>query len=184
MTMTKSRELTLCALFVALIAAGAFIRVPIPVLPFTMQSMFALLAGVLLGAKRGCLSVCVYLALGLMGLPVFTMGGGPAYVLQPSFGYLIGFAAGAFVAGTVAGRTGTPSYRRLLAANFAGLIPVYGIGVVYYGLISNFYLHDPMGLRALLVSCFLMTLPGDIVKSLLGALLAKRLLPVLSADRT
>ena len=88
----------LVALFAALIAVGAFIRVPVPLVPFTMQTFFVVLAGMLLGKKLGGASALVYLAVGLIGIPVFTQGGGIGYVLKPSFGYLIGFVVGKITA--------------------------------------------------------------------------------------
>lgn len=183
MTVTKTKNLTLCALFVALIAAGAFIKIPVPVVPFTLQTLFTMLAGLLLGAKRGCTAVCIYIILGLMGLPIFASGGGPGYIFQPSFGYLIGFAVGAYVTGAIAGKSDHTSYKRLLAANFAGLAIVYLFGMVYYGLISNFYLGTPIGLWPLFLYCFLLVVPGDIVLCILGAILAKRLRPWIGIER-
>ena len=87
----KTKDLVLCAMFVALIAVGAFIKVPVPVVPFTLQFLFTMLAGLLLGPVNGALAVVVYIVLGLVGLPIFTQGGGPGYIFQPSFGYIIGF---------------------------------------------------------------------------------------------
>ena len=78
----------LCAMFVALIAVGAFIKVPIPVVPFTLQYLFTMLAGLLLGGKKGSLAVGIYILLGLIGLPIFAQGGGIGYIFQPSFGYI------------------------------------------------------------------------------------------------
>ena len=72
----STKHIILCGLFAALIAAGAFIRIPIPVVPFTLQTLFTTLAGLLLGRKYGSISVGVYLAIGLMGIPVLTRGGG------------------------------------------------------------------------------------------------------------
>ena len=92
MRTAKTKNLILCGLFTSLIVVGAFIRIPIPVVPFTLQLLFTMLAGLLLGGKWGAASVCIYIVLGLMGLPVFAEGGGLAYVLKPSFGYIIGFA--------------------------------------------------------------------------------------------
>lgn len=169
----------MCGIFVPLIVAGAMIRIPIPVVPFTLQLLFTMLAGLLLGGKLGGVSVCIYIALGLMGLPVFAQGGGPAYVLQPSFGYIIGFAAAAYVTGTIANKVQAPGFGRLLAANFAGLGIVYAAGMVYYYLMSNFYLHTPIGLWPLFLYCFLLAVPGDIVLCILGAVLGKRLIPVI-----
>jgi len=181
--MSKTRDMILCALFTALIAVGAFIRIPIPVVPFTLQFLFTMLAGLLLGGKLGAISVCVYILLGLMGFPVFAEGGGFSYILKPSFGYLIGFAAGTYVTGLIAGRSGSPGYRRLLAACFAGLGIVYLFGMVYYYLISNFYLGTPIGLWPLFLYCFILAVPGDIVLCILGAMLGKRLIPIIRKDR-
>lgn len=179
MQYTKTQKLVLCALFVALIAAGAFIKIPVPLVPFTLQFLFTMLAGLLLGGRLGALAVCAYIALGLAGLPVFAQGGGIAYVFQPSFGYLLGFAAGAYATGALANRVPRPGFGRLLAANFLGLAIVYLFGMVYYYLISNFYLGTPMGLWPLFLYCFLLAVPGDIVLCILGAALGKRLIPLL-----
>ncbi|MCB5624660.1 biotin transporter BioY, partial [Bifidobacterium animalis] len=64
---------------------------------FTLQFFFVLLAGILLGPKLGALAVLLYVVIGLLGLPIFAAGGGLAYIVRPSFGYLIGFIAGAYV---------------------------------------------------------------------------------------
>ena len=91
-----TRQLTMTALFVALIAVGAFIRVPLPNCPFTLQILFTTLAGIVLGSRLGATSVGIYIVLGLIGVPIFTSGGGPGYILQPTFGYLIGFMVGRY----------------------------------------------------------------------------------------
>ena len=98
----KTKNLAYCALFTALIAVGAFIRVPVPVVPFTLQYLFTMLAGLLLGPRLGTIAVGTYVLLGLVGLPIFTHGGGFWYVFQPSFGYLLGFCVGTFVTGWLA----------------------------------------------------------------------------------
>ena len=94
-----TREMTLCALFTVLTAVGAFIKVPVPVVPFTLQLLFTMMAGLLLGGRLGALSVGIYAVLGLAGLPVFAEGGGFWYILKPSFGYILGFIAGSYVTG-------------------------------------------------------------------------------------
>lgn len=179
----KTKNMVLCAMFVALIAAGAFIKIPVPVVPFTLQYLFTMLAGLLLGAKRGFISVCIYILLGLVGLPIFAQGGGIGYVFQPSFGYIIGFAVGAFVTGKIANKSSKPSYKRLLAANFIGLGFVYLLGMVYYYLISNFYLGTPIGLWPLFLYCFILAVPGDILLCIVGAILGNRLIPLIKAKR-
>ena len=98
-----AKDLTVCGLFTALTAVGAFIKIVIPVgadtMNFTLQWFFVLLAGLLLGSRRAFLSVSTYLLIGLMGIPVFARGGGPSYLIRPTFGFLLGFALAAYVMG-------------------------------------------------------------------------------------
>ena len=99
----SARKLVYTALLAALTAAGAFIRIPIGISVITLQFLFTAMAGVLLGPGGGALSQGVYVALGLVGLPIFTAGGGFGYVLQPSFGFLLGLIPAAAVIGGEAG---------------------------------------------------------------------------------
>ena len=92
-----TRMLILCALFAALTAVGAFLRLPAGAMSITLQFFFTAMAALLLGPRWGALSQIVYVALGLAGLPVFTQGGGPGYVFQPSFGFLLGLIPAAWV---------------------------------------------------------------------------------------
>lgn len=183
MNRNKTQKLILCSLFVALIVVGTFIKIPIPVVPFTLQFLFTMLAGLLLGGKLGSLSVVVYIIMGLIGIPVFAEGGGFSYVLKPSFGYIIGFAIAAYVTGTIANKVQKPGYKRLFAATFIGLFIVYLCGMVYYYLISDFYLGTPIGLWPLFLYCFILAVPGDIVLCIIGVTLGKRLIPFMKKNR-
>ncbi len=177
-----TRNMILCALFVALIIVGTFLKIPIPALPITLQVMFTTMAGLMLGGKWGCIAVSIYTLMGLLGLPVFAGGGGFSYVLRPSFGYIIGFIIGAFVTGNIAHKVSNPSYKRLFAATFVGLAIIYFCGMIYFYLISTLYLNNPIGIGALLMSCFLLVIPGDLVTCTIAVFLTKRLLPVLSKN--
>lgn len=174
----KTRDLIMIAMFAGLIAVGAYIRIPVPVCPFTLQFLFTTLSGVLLGSKKGAAAAAVYVLIGLAGLPVFTGGGGLEYVLQPTFGYLLGFIVGAFVTGGIV-HTGSLTMPRLLAGCFAGLMIVYALGMAYYWAISRFYLGEPIGLWPLILYCFLLAVPGDICLCVLSAVLGKRLIPAM-----
>ena len=85
----------------ALTALAARVAVPLPGIPvpFTLQPVAVLLSGVLLGAAGGMSSQLLYLAVGMMGVPVFAAGGGAAYLLGPTGGYLA-----AWIAGSIASR--------------------------------------------------------------------------------
>ncbi len=74
-------------------------QVPGGPVPVTMQNLFVVMSGMLLGPRAGATSQAVYLLMGLMGLPVFSGGGGPGYVMSPTFGYLLGFIAASAVSG-------------------------------------------------------------------------------------
>lgn len=179
----RTVDLILCALFTALIAVGAFIKIPIPGVPFTLQVMFTTLAGLLLGSRMGAVSVAIYILLGLAGVPIFTGGGGIGYVLYPTFGYLIGFLIGTFVTGLIVERAEKITYLRLAVASAAGMAIVYFCGTVYFYLISNFYTNNPVGVWTVILQCFLVVLPGNVACCAGGVVLAKRLIPILRKER-
>ena len=176
---SKLRNQILCAIFTALIAIGAFIRIPVPVVPFTLQFLFTTLAGVLLGSRLGATSVILYIVLGLLGVPVFAEGGGPGYILKPSFGYLPGFAIGSYISGYFAEKTGGSSFKNLLLGNALNLAVVYLCGMVYCYVISNYYLGTPIAIWPLVLYCFIMAVPGDAVLCVVAAILGSRLVPVI-----
>lgn len=175
----KTRELILCALFSALIAVGAFLRVPIPVCPFTLQFLFTNMAGLMLGKKLGSVAVCVYIAVGLLGIPVFMGGGGIGYIFQPTFGYMIGFALGAWMAGVIVERSIQKDLKAYILAGIVDLAVVYLLGMLYYYLIANYYINSPIGVGTLILYCFVLAVPGDIFLCFLSAVLAKRLKPLI-----
>jgi biotin transport system substrate-specific component len=173
------RMLVLCGLFSALIVVGAMIKVPLPGIPLTLQTMFVLLAGMLLGSRGGLIAVLVYIFMGLVGLPVFTGGGGLMYLFKPTFGYIVGFALGAFVTGWLVERNPDNSTKQLILAAVAGTAVIYAVGLPWYYVILNYYLNTPVGAATVMMSGFVMTLPGGIIKIALSVLLAKRLAPVI-----
>lgn len=176
----KIRDLILCGLFAALICVGAFIKIPIPTMPITLQVQFVVLAGLLLGGKLGGTSALVYMVLGLIGLPIFTQGGGLGYVFQPTFGYIIGFVLGAYIVGIISKKESNPGYSRLFAATGAGVVVIYLVGMVYFYVCNNYMLNIPFGIGTTLLYCVVMVIPGDMITCTLAVLLAKRLIPILN----
>ncbi|MEJ9280877.1 biotin transporter BioY [Ureibacillus thermosphaericus] len=169
-------SLTLVAIFAALTAIGAFIKIPLPIVPFTMQIVIVFLAGSILGSKRGLQSQLVYIFVGLAGLPVFTQGGGLTYVLQPTFGYLVGFAAGAFIIGYIIERGGEePSRLRFVVANLVGTFVIYAIGAPYVYFALNFLLDMPTSASTVFMTAFLSTVGVDIVLAIVTGLFARRI---------
>ena len=123
--------------------------------------------------------ILAFSVLGLAGLPIFTEGGGLWYVLKPSFGYIIGFVVGTFVTGWIAEHMKKKTILRYLFANLAGLMVVYAFGMIYYYFICNYVINTPIGVWPLFLYCFLLAVPGDIALSILGAVIAKRVRPVI-----
>lgn len=178
-TRTKAIDLTLCGFFAALIAVGAFIRIEIPVEPyamhFTMQWFFVLIAGLLLGKKRAAMSVCVYLIIGLVGVPVFASGGGPSYLIRPTFGFLLGFALAAYVMGMMMDKRAKSSLSWMFVTSVAGLIAYYGVGVLYFYFISNYVISMPVGWKVVLINCCLLTIFEDFLLCVLAVVICNRL---------
>ncbi len=179
----STQELVLGGVFTTLIAVGAFIKIPVPVVPLTLQFLFTMLAGLLLGGRRGAMSVGVYILLGLIGLPVFAEGGGFWYILKPSFGYLLGFMLAAYVTGRMVERRARLSTGWVIAVNFLGLFIVYAAGMIYYYVICNYVIDTPIALGPLFLYCFVLAVPGDICLCVLAAILTVRVKPVFDKMR-
>jgi len=176
-------SLVMIAMFASLTAIGAFIKIPLPVVPFTLQIIFVFLAGCLLGARNGFLSQLVYIAIGLAGLPVFTQGGGITYVLQPTFGYLIGFAFAALVIGTMINRLEAPTKKHFIVANIVGLIIIYAVAVPYLYMALNLWLNMKSSWSHVFLVGFVNSIVADFCLAIASALLAERLYKVFRSAR-
>ncbi len=178
----NTRTLTRTALFAALTAAGAFIRIPLGYSSITLQFFFTAMAGCLLGPVWGPVSQTVYVALGLIGLPIFTLGGGLTYLLQPTCGFLIGLIPAAWVIGLLTAHRPPHPVRTALAC-LAGLAVLYAVGLPYMAVILNQYMGKAMDFSAILWAGMLPFLPGDMLKIAVTAALAPLLQKRLSAAR-
>lgn len=177
----KTRNLILTALFAALTAVGAFLKIPFPLSAITLQFFFTAMAGVLLGPAWGAASQAVYVLLGLAGVPIFALGGGLSYVFQPTFGFLAGLIPSAWVIGKLTEHR--QSFAQITLACLAGLAVLYAVGVPYLALIANVYLGKGLSLWQILRSGMLIYLPGDALKIVCTALLCGKLLPALKKAR-
>lgn len=178
----KCQKLIYSAIFTALIVCGAYIKIPIPFIPITLQTAFVVLSGLLLGAKYSAASTLAYMLLGLSGFPVFSDGGGLSYVLQPTFGYIIGFIFGALLTSHISRRFAVKSTHTYFISGLIGLAAIYLCGISYYCLISHMYLHTDIAFRHIFIYCFIATAPGDILFTALAAYTAKRLSSAVKLD--
>lgn len=175
----KLRDMILIAMFAALTAIGAFIRIETLVVPFTLQYIFCAYSGVLLGFRRALYAQLLYVGIGLIGLPVFTKGGGPAYVFQPTFGYLIGFILCAAIIGWFVEKNKTLTFANVLVPVLCGLAAVYAVGVPYLYGIVNMYLGKPMPFSAAVAAGFTPYIIPDVIMSVIVALTALKVVPIL-----
>jgi biotin transport system substrate-specific component len=156
------------------------IVLPFSPVPITGQTFAVLVAGVMLGRYYGGFSQFIYVILGTAGVPWFNGGsGGPASLIGPTGGYLIGFIVAAFIVGYITdkyvkARNFFPMLAVMLLANF-GIIYVFGL------LQLSIYLNVFKGMTADLWDVLKMGaipfIAGDIVKAILAALMAKSVLP-------
>ena len=128
-------------------------------------------------------SQLVYVGIGLAGFPVFTQGGGIGYFLQPTFGYLIGYIAGAFVVGWIIERIDNPKTYQFILASLAGLLVVYLIGVPYLYMALNVWMGIPSSWAHVWMIGFVYSILGDIVMSVIAGVLVTRLYKVFGKVR-
>lgn len=125
------RHLILAGLLAALTAVGAQLsfKLPITGVPFTLQVLAVLLAGLLLGARWGAVAMAVYLALGAIGVPVFAnFRSGFAVLFGPTGGYLWSYPLAAAVTGLLSRRAGPAGFGRLFLATLPGVAIIYAGG--------------------------------------------------------
>lgn len=164
----RTKALLLTALFAALTAAGALIRIPLGYSSVTLQFFFCAMAAFLLGPWKAAASQLLYVLLGLVGLPVFTEGGGLTYVAHPGFGFLLGLIPAALVMGLLYQKGSRKLFHQILAAG-CGLVTLYVVGLPWYcfALVG--------GISREILASGLVFLPFDVAKLLLALPLCRRL---------
>jgi biotin transport system substrate-specific component len=121
---------------------GAQIAVPVPLtpVPITLQTLFVILAGAVLGPRAGAASMALYVGLGAAGAPVFSNGGaGIPWLLGPTGGYLLSYPASAFIVGvtTAAWRRKQASSLVLIGGLMLGVLVQYAGGLLQLALLTG-----------------------------------------------
>jgi biotin transport system substrate-specific component len=177
----------LISLTVALTTAGAWLRIPVGPVPISLQTLFVLLSGAILGPFLGATAMFVYLGLGLIGLPVFTAGGGPGYLVSPTFGFLLSFPLAALTVGFLSGTDSSvlkPSRRfRGLTAFTAGTAVIYLVGVPWLALNLKYVQGKDLSAGSILMLGMVPFLPGDFLKIFLASFLCRPIERTLNRTR-
>ncbi|KGX87074.1 biotin transporter BioY [Pontibacillus litoralis] len=173
-------DITLGGMFVALMAVGANITAIAPFMeiggvPITLQTFFAILAGLLLGSRLGAFTLTVYMALGLAGARIFAQfSGGPSQLISPTFGFILSFILVAYVVGKIVERKRTlPMY---IVAALTGLVINYVFGTNWLYMAYIFWFEAPGNFSySVAWAWMLVPLPKDIVLSIIAAVFGYRL---------
>lgn len=168
--------IALMALSIAMMTIGAYINIPIGTIKVTMQFLVSNTICLILGKKIGGLSVWLYIVMGLIGLPIFSnFSGGLSYVLQPSYGFLIGFAVGGQIAGFVREKINNHRFATYMFSSLIGLLVLDILGVAYGAIIMYGYMGSTMSVWKFLMAFLIPFIPIDIIKCAISSLISKRL---------
>lgn len=158
------RAALLVAAGVALLTVSARAQIPFWPVPVTMQTFVVLALGMVYGPALGVATVAAYLAAGAAGLPVFASGGGIAYMMGATGGYLAGFIAAAWVVGRLAQLGWDRRVAGTVAAMVVGNFLIYACGLLWLGAVIGWD-------KPVLKVGMLLFLPGDALKIALAAAL-------------
>ena len=165
----------LISLFSALTAVGAFVSIPIGLVPISLQNLFTLLSGMVLGSKLGTLSQLIYILLGMVGLPVFSgFRGGLGVLLGPTGGFLTGFVISTYIVGKLIEQIEDDRIWAYLVTGLLGIIIIYTCGVAQLMIITE------IGVKKAVIVGVVPFLPGDLLKIIIASFLAVRIKSVVS----
>ena len=169
---SKGKLLALCGLFCALLTISAKIQIPTPLVPFTLLSACFLLCIFILPGFSSFFTISTYIFAGLIGLPLFASGGGISYLLNPSFGYLLGFLIASLIK-CLTLKQKLNSYKTLLISGIALLIIVHAVGNIYLYFILNLHLKVEITLLQSFISNGALFIPFDLAWVLICPFLIK-----------
>ena len=177
-----------CGMFAALMMIGANITAFVPFLvvggvPITLQTFFAVLAGLILGSRLGAISMTVYMFLGLAGAPVFAkFSGGFGSILSPTFGFIVSFIFLAYIAGKIVEKNGN-LHSYIIAALVATVVNyLFGTNWMYFSYKLWAAAPDAFTYKVAWI-WMLPPLPKDIFLAVLAGIFGHRMFKVLKVRR-
>lgn len=170
----KNKKMVYCALMAAVLCVISPLSIPVGAVPISLATLGVMLAGALLGAQLGTLSVLIYLVLGWVGLPVFAgYSSGFTCLFGPTGGYMIGYLFLAFLTGFLYKKKALPY---LVGSILVGELVLYLLGTIWFMFVAQ------TSLVSALTICVLPFIPGDIAKIVLVCLLLPQLEKVVHFD--
>lgn len=168
----RTVDIVMISLMAAIIAVCSWISIPVGSVPVTLQTFAVAVCGAILGHKKGTIAVIIYILLGIMGLPVFSLfRSGIGVITGATGGYMLGFVFISLIGGFFAEK-----FRDKIFLHFTGmcigLIMCYALGTVWYLFV---YLGDTgsTGLSAVLAACVLPYVIPDLIKISLACIISR-----------
>ncbi len=173
----RAIDLTLSAVFVALMAVGANVTSLLVIggVPITLQTFFGILAGLILGSRLGAISMVAYTCIGLVGVPIFSkFQGGPGALISPTFGFILSYILVAYVVGKMV--EASSSKNRFVIAALVGMVINYVIGTNWMYAAMKLWAAAPEAFSYGVAWAWMaVPLPKDIVLSVVAGVVAPRL---------
>lgn len=175
----KIKDICMMGIMLAILIICSKISFNIGPIPITLQTLAVIMLSYILKVKKSLIVFFVYILIGLLGIPVFSGGGGFEYVLKPSFGFIIGFLLSSLIAGI---KTKDDSYIFLVIKGLLGLLIIDVVGIIYMIIIMNGYYHYGKSIAYILEIGLLPFLIKDIISVFIAAVIYLRISPVLNKD--
>lgn len=166
----KIKDLTLISMMLALLIICSKISFNIGPIPITLQTFAVFMISLILGVKKSIIVFLTYIIMGLIGIPVFSQGGGFDYIFKPSFGFIIGFLA----ASAIIGIRKDLFYVKYITSTI-GLIIINLCGVIYMYIIINYYLDLDKSLSYVLSVGVLPFIFKDFISAILACIIYSRI---------
>ena len=152
-------------------------------MPMTLQTFFVLLTGLVLPVKASTLATVTYMALGLIGLPIFSGGGGLGYVLMPNFGFVIGFVISSVTISIIVEKLKKRIFWQYFAISLLSISITYIIGILYFAFITNVYNKGNYSAIWFIQTVFLPFIPKEIICIILSSLSAYKIRPYITKGK-
>lgn len=174
------KDMVLCALFAAICCVFSILTLPIGVVPISFATFGVMATTMILGEKRAIISVVLFIAMGVIGLPVFAgMQGGLSAITGPTGGYIYSYILMVPIVGLASkclNKTVSSGMFTMLGC-LAAMFVNYLVGTIHFVLVASVP-DNGFVFTQLIMSCVLIFIPGDIIKSILAIIIAPRLKPL------
>ena len=170
------KNLVMMAIGLAIIIICSKISIPIGPIPLTLQTLSIFICSLILGSIKSGIVIGIYIILGLIGLPVFSSGGGFMYIFSPSFGFIVGFLFAGMVVGLAAK---SDKFYLKYILGVVGLLIINIFGVIHMYIIFNYYMSKAKDIISILQIGVLPFIIKDFIVVILSCIIYSRIQPVI-----